>query len=103
MSAPVPNPPYYVLAAVASPTAPAPSFAHPIIHYQYADDELPPLAGLTAQNTLIMDFDRANPSHTVVHSLNPSLAVTGLRVSDAPGAPPDAKMYVIDLVSTDAR
>lgn len=97
------GPPYFVLASVASAASASSSLVHPVIHYQYADDELPPLGAMTAQHTLIMDFNPTRPTQPIVHSLSPALAVTGVRVSDAPGAPPDAKIYVIDTVTTDER
>ncbi|EJD32310.1 hypothetical protein AURDEDRAFT_178636 [Auricularia subglabra TFB-10046 SS5] len=38
----------------------------------------------------------------VVHSLSPSLAVTGVRVSEAPGAVGD-RMFVIDAIAAEPR
>ena len=99
MSAP---PPYFVLTAVTSPLAGASTLVHPVIHFQYADDAPLSLEPSTSHNVLIMDFNPAQPQHSIVHSLSPSLAVAGLRVSDAAGAGPEAKMYVVETMAPDA-
>lgn len=54
-----------------------------------------------------MDYDPASPDLIQVQSLSPQLAVTALKVSDAPGAvsmaepdePKNNKMYVLETVA----
>ncbi|EJD55661.1 hypothetical protein AURDEDRAFT_179374 [Auricularia subglabra TFB-10046 SS5] len=96
------QPPYYVLAAVASPSTASSALVHPVIHYHYADDPPLSLSPSATRNTLIMDFDPENPSQPVVHSLSPALAVTGVRVSEAPGAVGD-RMFIIDAIAAEPR
>ncbi|KAH7106994.1 hypothetical protein BKA62DRAFT_685715 [Auriculariales sp. MPI-PUGE-AT-0066] len=96
-------PPFYLMTAVSSPLTGASMLVHPGIHFQYADDAPLSLDPSTAHYTLVMDFDPTHPQNSVVHSLSPALAVSGLRVTDAQGAGADAKMYVVETMSSDSR
>ncbi|KIO18810.1 hypothetical protein M407DRAFT_31524 [Tulasnella calospora MUT 4182] len=106
------DPPQYVLIASDAARGPASStLAHPaIIHYQYADDApvnvIPPPGG---QHTiLVMEFDESDPTaQPTVRSLSEDVVVSGIKVSEAPGAtaarPPGTEgrsanpsMYVIE-------
>ncbi|KAG8915304.1 hypothetical protein FRC00_005830 [Tulasnella sp. 408] len=85
------DPPQYVLIASGAVRGPASStLAHPaIIHYQYADDApvniIPPPGG---QHTiLVMEFDESDPTgQPTVRSLSEDVVVSGIKVSEAPGA-----------------
>ncbi|GJJ08969.1 hypothetical protein Clacol_003190 [Clathrus columnatus] len=82
-----------------------PTLSHPIIQYYFRDD--PPISLDTSNNAhvLVMDYDPASPDSVYVQSLSSTLAVTSLRITDAPGAANDDdehknnNMYVIDTVS----
>jgi len=109
------SPPYYVLlshATLSSSSSHAtvsttPTLTHPTIQYQFRDD--PPLSFPDAHNAhvLVMDYDPTSPDLVQVQSLSPQLAVTSLKVNDAPGAgsmPEDDeqknnKMYVLETVA----
>ncbi|KAG8927444.1 hypothetical protein FRC01_007490 [Tulasnella sp. 417] len=85
------DPPQYVLIASDAVRGPASStLAHPaIIHYQYADDapvNIIPQPG--GQHTiLVMEFDEADPmGRPTVRSLSEDVVVSGIKVSEAPGA-----------------
>ena len=62
----------------------APTLTHPTIQYQFRDD--PPLSLPDSQHVLVMDYDPAVPDDVRVQSLSHQLAVTAVRVTDAPGA-----------------
>ena len=113
-SAPSPaDPPYYILVAQspapANPTAPASSsLSHPVIEYHYADDS--PAALLpqfTGQHVLVLDYD--DPRAPTVRSFSHDLAVSALKVTDAPGAAAagepalrNTSMYVIETTTKPA-
>jgi hypothetical protein len=109
------SPPHYVLLAH-SHLSSSPSHAsvsntaaltHPTIQYQFRDD--PPLSFPNSQSAhvLVMDYDPRSPELARVQSLSPQLAITSLKVSDAPGAgsmaedeePKNTKMYVLETVA----
>ncbi|KAI0374244.1 hypothetical protein BV20DRAFT_987288 [Pilatotrama ljubarskyi] len=93
MSSPTPrDPPYYVLVShsqsLSNPAAPAStSLSHPVIEYHYADDApislLPQHPG---ECVLVLDYDPARPASPTVKSLSPDLAISAVKVTDAPGA-----------------
>jgi hypothetical protein len=100
--------PHFVLVAhasipqsIAPHPAPAPALIHPTIHYHYADD--PPIPN--HPNTLLMDFDPADPSNPRVHSLSPNLIVSQVNQTRAPGVSPTADsnlnptMYVVHTLA----
>jgi hypothetical protein len=108
------RPPYYIFVANSSFLAtqtPSPSslLSHPNIQYHYHDDS--PLALLPQspdEHVLVLDYDPSNISHPTVKSISNGLAVTGTKVTDAPGAgvvhADDApskndKMYIIHASS----
>ncbi|KAJ6627219.1 hypothetical protein B0H10DRAFT_2210610 [Mycena sp. CBHHK59/15] len=104
------DPPFYILCArtsLAAPT-PAPALVHPAIQYHYADD--PPLALLPhpAEHVLVLDFRPPAPAPTV-HSFSPAVAVTALRIEEAPGAAADAvprrndRMYIVETTAAADR
>ncbi|KAI8995556.1 hypothetical protein BD414DRAFT_479880 [Trametes punicea] len=85
-------PPYYILIAhsqsLHNPAAPpCTSLSHPVIEYHYADDApntlLPQYPG---EHVLVLDYDPARPGTPTVKSLSPDLAVSAVKVVDAPGA-----------------
>ncbi|KAI0639328.1 hypothetical protein C8Q77DRAFT_1152311 [Trametes polyzona] len=85
-------PPYYLLVSHSQPlsdpaVAPSTSLSHPVIEYHYADDApnslLPQFPG---EHVLVLDYDPARPASPVVQSLSPDLAVSAVKVADAPGA-----------------
>lgn len=97
------------LASSSSVTAvnPTTSLAHPSIQYHFRDD--PPISLPHPQNkhVLIMDYDPRAPQSIRVQSLSSQLAVTSVKITDAPGAGPygendeprNNKMYVIETVA----
>ncbi|KAJ6534418.1 hypothetical protein B0H10DRAFT_2246920 [Mycena sp. CBHHK59/15] len=87
------DPPFYILCArtsLAAPT-PAPALVHPAIQYHYADD--PPLALLPIPQS----------------TFSPAVAVTALRIEEAPGAAADAvprrndRMYIVETTAAADR
>ncbi|KZT06893.1 uncharacterized protein LAESUDRAFT_812554, partial [Laetiporus sulphureus 93-53] len=101
------DPPYYVLVAHSSPLSnPAPtssSLSHPVIEYHYADDSpralLPHYPG---EHVLVIDYDPNRGSSPTVKSLSADVAVTGLRITDAPGADElnrNNKMYILETTA----
>ncbi|KAI0651777.1 hypothetical protein C8Q79DRAFT_57506 [Trametes meyenii] len=113
LAAPPVDPPYYVLIAhsqsLSNPAAPpSSSLGHPVIEYHYADD--PPAALLPrypGEHILVLDYDPARPASPTAKSLSPDLAVSAVKVADAPGAavagePPlrNNSIYVIESTPT---
>lgn len=106
------EPPYYILVSQSStlnnPSGPAStSLSHPIIEYHYADDSphalLPQYPG---EHILVIDYDPARFQTPAVKSLSADLAVTGLRITDAPGAGVaddepfrNDKMYILETTT----
>ncbi|KAF8342811.1 uncharacterized protein EI90DRAFT_2988029 [Cantharellus anzutake] len=123
-SASVPEslPPHYVLVSqgslpasttgvVGAPNTPAPRLTFPIIHYHYADD--PPLSLMPSkdhenQPYIILDCDPTSCQLPVVRSVSEGLAVTGIKVTEAPGVikgvevDRNPNMFVIEAVSTNS-
>ncbi len=106
------DPPYYILVSnspVSSVTLSVPSsttFSHPIIEYHYADDSpqglLPQYPG---EHVLVVDYNPDDHGSPAAHSLSADLAVTGLKVTEAPGAgvaeseaPKNTNMYVLETI-----
>ncbi|KAK2461778.1 hypothetical protein APHAL10511_006241 [Amanita phalloides] len=98
--------PYYILVAHSPlsssfPAALSNTLAHPTIQYHYQDDS--PLALLPQnpdEHVLVLDYDPHSPTLPTVQSLSKTLAVTGLRIEEAPGAatadPKNDRMYMIE-------
>ncbi|KAI0757074.1 hypothetical protein C8Q80DRAFT_1131881 [Daedaleopsis nitida] len=87
------DPPYYVLIShsqsLAGSVPASSSLCHPIIEYHYADD--PPASLLPqhpTEHVLVLDYESAQSgvAAPTVKSLSPDLIVSGLKVTDAPGA-----------------
>lgn len=108
------QPPYYILvshSSIASPSIGAPSntLGHPTIQYQYTDDS--PLVLWPQQpneHVLVLDYDPDTTNPPTVQSISKALAVTHLKVEEAPGAAAanenDAKndrMYIIETTMMD--
>ncbi|KAJ3790241.1 hypothetical protein GGU10DRAFT_178497 [Lentinula aff. detonsa] len=93
------DPPYYIL--FSTQPASSSSLGHPTIQYQYADDS--PLALLPQhpdEHVLLLDYDQTSPVPTV-NSTSRTLAVTGIKVEEAPGAAVaenrhNDRMYIIE-------
>ncbi|CCM00950.1 uncharacterized protein FIBRA_02997 [Fibroporia radiculosa] len=107
------EPPYYVLIShnslLNNVSVPASSsLAHPsVIQYHYADDSphalLPQYPG---EHILVLDYDPSKLTLPTVKSLSSDLAVSGLRVTDAPGAGAaddepkrNDKMYILETTA----
>lgn len=117
-SAPESFPPHYIFVSQGSlpaaggagqSTLTAPVLTFPIIHYHYADD--PPLSLIPSKDRdnqphIILDYDPASGQPPVVRSVSEGLAVTGIKVTDAPGVikgvakDKNPNMFVIEAVST---
>ncbi|KAF8271340.1 hypothetical protein EI94DRAFT_1720386 [Lactarius quietus] len=111
--------PHYVLVSSSSraqPTTAAaaaavPILSHPILQYHYANDRplsLLPKSG--GEQVLLLDYDPVNPASTRVQNISGNAAITGIRVTDAPGAgsaEEDAcwsgKMFVLETSTFDSR
>ena len=104
------GPPFYILLQHATGGAQttstsASNFVHPVIEYHFADD--PPSALLPTSDTeaiVIIDYDGPDQPPTV-RSLHSDLAVTGVKITDAPGAAAanprrNDKMYVLETVTS---
>ena len=117
-SAPESFPPHYIFVSQGNLPAAggagqsaltAPMLTFPIIHYHYADD--PPLSLIPSKDRdnqphIILDYDPASGQPAVVRSVSEGLAVTGIKVTDAPGVikgvatDKNPSMFVIEAVST---
>ena len=95
MASPEPKPPYYILVSH-SPLdlqATSSTLTHPVVQYHYADDS--PLALLPHtpdEHVLVLDYTDLTSSAVestgvpAVKSISRMLAVTAVKVSEAPGA-----------------
>jgi hypothetical protein len=108
--------PYYVLVSSSSRAQPttttgsvAPVPSHPIIQYHYANDSpLSLLPRFPDEQVLVLDYDPLNPSFTRAQSISGSSAVTGIKVTDAPGAGEgdvswSKSMFVLETTTFDSR
>ncbi|KAL1952027.1 hypothetical protein VTO73DRAFT_1176 [Trametes versicolor] len=106
------DPPRYLLVShgqsLSNPAAPATtSLSHPVIEYHYADDAPTSLLPQPGEHVLVLDYDPARPASPTVKSLSPDLAISAVKVTDAPGAavagePPfrsNNNMYVIETTT----
>jgi hypothetical protein len=104
------EPPYYILVShsplsAQTPGAPSTALCHPVIQYHYADDSplslLPQTAG---EHVLVLDYDPASPN---AKSISANVAVTALKVAEAPGAiaaedelRKNDRMYILETTTT---
>ncbi|KZV75583.1 hypothetical protein PENSPDRAFT_748469 [Peniophora sp. CONT] len=107
------GPPRYILVSHSSQSpncsASVKTLSHPYIHYQYADD--PPLSLLPSspsEQVIVLDYDPSGRTSPRAQSISGPAAVTGVKVTDAPGHIPtgeDAswndKMFVVHTTSLD--
>lgn len=105
------EPPYYLLVSHSSfqhsPGLSSNSLAHASIEYRYADDS--PLILLSRhpdEHVLVLNHDPAKGDTPTVQSTSSHMAVTGIKVSVAPGASANEEhsandnMYVLEVTST---
>lgn len=110
--------PHYVLVSSSSRAQPTtataaavPILGHPILQYHYANDRpLSLLPESTGEQVLLVDYDPLSPTSTRVQSISGNAAITGIRVTDAPGAGSaeedacwSSKMFVLETTTFDAR
>lgn len=102
------SPPYYLLYCHSSFSGTSASLGHPNIQYHYADDSPLNILPRNDEHVLVMDLD---PCPTV-KSLSKTVAVSNLKVEDAPAAAAAAedgdprrndKMYIIEFISPEER
>ena len=105
MASPETKPPFYILVSHSPLDSQATSstLSHPVVQYHYADDS--PLALLPHtpdEHVLVLDYTDQVPT---VKSISRFLAVTGVKVSEAPGAAAaheelqinrNEKMYIVE-------
>ncbi|KAI0257508.1 hypothetical protein BJV78DRAFT_1163223 [Lactifluus subvellereus] len=97
------------LTAATGPTTSV--LGHPVLQYHYANDS--PLCLLPIspeEQVLVLDYDPLNPAFTRAQSISGSSAVTGIKVTDAPGAGSaegdvgwSNKMFVLETTTFDSR
>ena len=103
------EPPSYVLLQPSHPSTSVPTtFVHPAIEYHFADDPATALLPSSEhESVIVIDYPGADAIPTV-QSLYPGIAVSGVKVVDAPGVPTGSqggsraqndKMYIIGIVS----
>lgn len=105
------EPPYYLLVSHSSlqhsSGLSSNSLAHTSVEYRYADDS--PLILLSRhpdEHVLVLNHDPAKGDMPMVQSTSSHMAVTGIKVSVAPGASANEdhstndNMYVLEVVST---
>lgn len=112
--------PYYVLVSP-SPSSQTQSSAttgsktpvlnHPVLQYHYANDS--PLSLLPRslnEHVVVVDYDPLTPQSTRAQSISGTSAVTGIKVTEAPGAGSAEmstgwcnKMFVLETTTFDSR
>jgi len=85
------QPPHYILVShtcqYSAAAVPSTTLSHPIIQYHYADDTPVPLLPTSPDEpVLVLDYDPSQPTTYRAQSIGGSISVTGVRVTDAPGA-----------------
>ncbi len=110
--------PHYVLVSSSTRTQPTtatgsktPVLSHPVLQYHYANDSpLSLLPRYPDEQVLVLDYDPLNPSCTRAQSISGSAAVTGIKVTDAPGAGSaegdtgwSKSMFVLETTTFDSR
>lgn len=111
-------PPYYILVSHSNLSnnitasgvgTSSTSLGHPIIQYHYADDSpLSLLPQTQDEHVLVLDYDGSRTLPTI-KSTSSRLALTGIKVSEAPGAAAahdelkinrNDKMYILETCAT---
>ncbi len=110
--------PYYVLVSpssqVQSPAAggsTTPVLTHPVLQYHYANDSpLSLLPRSSDEQVIVLDYDPLTPQFTRAQSVSGSSAVTGIKVTEAPGAGSAEgsagwcnDMFVLETTTFDSR
>lgn len=86
------EPPFYILIShtpvLTNQLAPVPTtLIHPVIEYHYADDSPRSLLPQHPdEHVLVLDYDPSKGPIPTVKSLSKDLAITGVKITDAPGA-----------------
>ena len=106
------EPPFYILCSSSPisatvPGAPSTTLGHPTIQYQYADDSPFVLLPQTQdEQVLVLDWDpnTAPASAPTVRSISRNVAVTAVRVAEAPGAAAEDevrndRMYILETTT----
>lgn len=99
------SPPFYILFSHSSISNTSTVLGHPAIQYHYADDS--PLALLPEADEHVLLLDYNSESLPIVKTLSKDIAVTGLKLEDAPGAAVadecevkrNDKMHIIETVA----
>lgn len=110
------QPPWYLLfshssVCISNPGALSNTLGHPVIQYHYADDSpLSLLPHTPEEHVLVLDYDPTTAAPPTVKSMSKHLAVSGLKVQEAPGAaaaqesdPKNDRMYIIETIANDDR
>ncbi len=110
--------PYYVLVSPSSQTQPrattgstTPVLNHPVLQYHYVNDNpLELLPRSPNEQVLVVDYDPLTPQCTRAQSISGSSAVTGIKVTEAPGAGSAEgfarwcnSMFVLETTTFDSR
>ncbi|KAF8559253.1 hypothetical protein OG21DRAFT_1453496 [Imleria badia] len=102
------EPPYYILVSLQHNSA---NQSHALIHanieYRYADDSpLSLLPRFPDEHVLVFDYDPASATTPIISSTSSQLALSGVKVSPAPGARVDEdtskndNMYILQVACT---
>ncbi|KAF9270400.1 hypothetical protein L218DRAFT_993020 [Marasmius fiardii PR-910] len=98
------NPPYYILFTQSSTSSLSNTLGHPTIQYHFADDSpLNLLPQSPDEHILLLDYDPSSPTEPAVVSTSKSMAVTGLKITEAPGAAAaehNDRMFIIETTSS---
>lgn len=108
----VEQPPFYILVAHSAHTttssAPTTTLSHPVIEYHYANEGSPHdlLPRTPGEQVLVLDYDPSQITNIFSRSVAGNTAVTGVKVTDAPGAggadvdpSRNNKMYIIETMA----
>lgn len=103
------QPPFYILvshsAHSTASAAPTTTLTHPVIEYHYANEGSPHdlLPRTPGEQVLVLDYDPSQITNIFSRSVAGNTAVTGVKVTDAPGAggadvdpSRNSKMYIIE-------
>ena len=104
-----PSPPFYVLLAHSSLSNTPNTLGHPSIQYHYTDDSpLSLLPNHADDHVLVLHYDAKSSAAPTVQSVSKDLAVTGLRIEEAPGAAVadetgsrNSAMFIIETTAND--
>ncbi|KAG7099396.1 hypothetical protein E1B28_001249 [Marasmius oreades] len=100
------SPPYYILFTQSSSSSLSNTLGHPTIQYHYADDSpLNLLPQSPDEHVLLLDHGPSSPAQPAVASTSKSMAITSLKITEAPGAAAaeekhNDKMYIIETTSS---